>query len=401
MKIALVNSEYPSPSGSDHGGIATYTYTLASLMAQRGHTVHILTRSGIRDHDMTPLVHIHQFGFRRSTNCLTRLIGRFGNNPLAWEQGQSRALSSLLAAVALKDGLDIVEFPEYGGLACCYRPVKRIPCCITFHTPSELVDTFNGIQPAGRHRQQYLMERRAIRRAAAFKSPSTALKNWVCEHYGLPPASVTTIHNPFDASSIRKIRRPADDLHRFDILFSGRFERRKGAELLLHCIKKILSINNVITFTIAGETDIGNSPNYRQSIERILSPEERMRVWFPGPLSFKKLLPLYSNSSLFLFPSLFENSPYALLEAMSAGLPVVATACSGINEIITHNENGLLFSPDDHETLIGHIRALFDNRDLASSLGRNALATIQQLYDPEKIINSHCAFYQSVLTGRR
>ncbi|MBN1308708.1 MAG: glycosyltransferase family 4 protein [Chitinispirillaceae bacterium] len=401
MKIALVNSEYPSLSGSDHGGIATYTHTLAFFLAQRGHTVHLFTRSGFSDNDRTSLVHVHRFGFKKNPHYLTRIISRFSSDPLAWERGQSRALSSSLAEVALKDGIDIVEFPEYGGLACRYQPVKKIPYCVTFHTPAELVDLYNGIQPTRLHRQRYRMEKRAVRRAAAFKSPSSALKNWICEQYGLPPSSVTTIRNPFDAAPIRKIRRTTGDPRRFDILFSGRFERRKGAEILLYCIKKILSINTMITFTIAGETDIGNAPNYRQAIERILSPEERMRVWFPGPLSYNKLLPLYSNSSLFLFPSLFENSPYALLEAMAAELPVVATSCGGINEIITHNENGLLFSPDDHETLVSHIRTLFDDRDRASSLGRNALATVQRLYDKENIANSHCSFFQSVITGDR
>jgi glycogen(starch) synthase len=400
MKIALVNSEYPSASGSDHGGIASYTYTLATFLAQQGQTVHVFTRSGIGSSETIANVHFHQFGFKRSGDIIARFISRFSNNPLLWEQGQSRALSSQLTAVAAADGLDIVEFPEYGGLACNYRSAKKIPYTITFHTPSELVDELNGIQPSRQHHQRYQLETRALRCAAAFKSPSNALKKWAIERYRLPPPSIHTIRNPFNTAPIQKIRRTTGERSQFDILFSGRFERRKGAEILLHSIKKILSIDRTIHFTIAGETEIGNSVNYRQIIERMLLPDERMRVWFPGPLSYKKLLPLYFNSSLFLFPSLFENSPYSLLEAMASGLPVIATSCGGIIEIITHGKNGLLFSPDEPETLIAHVRELFKNRDRASALGENAAATIQQVYNKDSIVAAHCTFYESAVAGK-
>jgi glycosyltransferase involved in cell wall biosynthesis len=401
MKIALINSEYPTPSGSDHGGISTYTNTLANLLAQRGHTIHVLTRSGDHASESIPSVRFHQFGFMKSRNYLSRFISRFSNNPLVWEMGHARGVTRLLTEIAHKDGLDIVEFPEYGGLACCYRLGKKIPSVLTFHTPSELVDTINGIQPSKQTRLHYLLESRAIERATAFKSPSNALKKWVCEHYGLSDSQITTLRNPFDAGPLQKIKWAAGNSKKFEILFSGRLERRKGAELLLHCIKDILSISPAITITIAGETEIGNAQNYRHAIERILSPAERVRVWFPGPLTYTQLLPLYYNSSLFLFPSLFENSPYALLEALAAGLPVVATACSGIVEIITHGENGLLFSPDNRTELVSRISDLFNNHDLALSLGRNAVATIKHVYDPDKIIDLHCAFYQSVITGNR
>lgn len=400
MKIALVNSEYPSVSGSDHGGIASYTNTLAAFLAQRGNTVHVFTRSGFNNPEAIANVQFHQFGFKKSVGIIPRFINRLSNNPLLWERGQSRALSSQLAAVAATDGLDIVEFPEYGGLACNYHSARSIPYTVTFHTPSELVDKLNGIPPSRQHRQRYRLETRALRRAAAFKSPSDALKKWASERYRLPPPSIHTIRNPFNTVPIRKIRRTTGERSQFDILFSGRFERRKGAEILLHSIKKILSIDRSIHFTIAGETEISNSANYRQSVERTLSPDERMRVWFPGPLSYKKLLPLYFNSSLFLLPSLFENYPYSLLEAMASGLPVIATSRGGITEIITHGENGLLFSPDEPETLVAHVRELFNNRDRASALGKNALTTIQQVYNTDSIVTAHCTFYESAVAGK-
>ena len=154
---------------------------------------------------------------------------------------------------------------------------------------------------------------------------------------------------------------------------------------------------NRFTFTIAGETDTGNPQNYRQAIERMLTPEERRRVWFPGPLSRKQLFPLYFTSTLFLFPSLFENSPYALLEAMTAGLPVIAASGGGIPEIVTHDETGLLFQPDNREELVTNIRSLYRDRSRAAVLGRNAREAVQRMFDPDQIITEHCDFYRATL----
>jgi glycosyltransferase involved in cell wall biosynthesis len=107
-------------------------------------------------------------------------------------------------------------------------------------------------------------------------------------------------------------------------------------------------------------------------------------------------LPLYRNSSLFLFPSLFENSPYALVEAMAAGLPVIATAGSGIGEIITHDDNGLLFPAEDRTMLVAHVEALFRDRERASRIGHNAAASIDRMFNPVENIAAHLEHYASV-----
>ena len=105
--------------------------------------------------------------------------------------------------------------------------------------------------------------------------------------------------------------------------------------------------------TFAGETELGDAYSYRQAIERTLRDSERKRVWFLGPLPIKKLSALYCRSSCFLFPSLFENAPYGLFEAISARLPVIASDSGGVREIIRHKDTGLLFSPDSIDELWG------------------------------------------------
>ena len=99
--------------------------------------------------------------------------------------------------------------------------------------------------------------------------------------------------------------------------------------------------------TFAGETVSDSANNYRTAIERALNQEQRNRIWFLGALQSQALSVLYCRSSVFLFPSIFENAPYALFEAIAAKLPVIASASGGIKEIIDHNRTGLLFNYDN------------------------------------------------------
>jgi glycogen(starch) synthase len=395
MKIALVNSEHSSPSGNDHGGIATYTYTLARLLAQRGHEVHLLIRSSVSPDHIPPSVQFHKFGYARSCNPLIRMCNLINRNSTAWEQGHSRSIVRKVQEIARGNGLDIIDIPEYGGLAGSYTIGRKIPCVITFHTPSVLVDTLNNTPPSIPRRALYHLEKQGVGHGTGYKSPSAALKNHVCNTFHLSEESVSVIRNPFDFSSLHHLHHPAPP--RFDILFSGRLERRKGAEIILQSIREIISIGDDVTVTFAGETEIGNALNYRHAIERILSPAERARCWFLGPISSAKVLSLYVNSSMLLFPSLFENCPYSLIEALASGLPVVATEGSGISEIVKHGDNGLLFSADDREQLLKNIRTLYHDRDHAHLLGRNAAQSIRRLFNTEEILDTTIRFYQSII----
>jgi glycosyltransferase involved in cell wall biosynthesis len=399
VKIALINSEYPSPSGADHGGIATYTYTLANLLVQYGHTVHLLTRSGVHSDEIAPSIHVHHISYQHDRRLISRIIRRFYRNAISWEKGLAFCVKETLFQIMQKEGLDIVEYPEYGGLGVYCHQIASLPSIVTLHTPSQLVDELNCINPTPDRQYLYRLERQSIQKATACRSPSDTLKKYACDRLGINASRISVIRNPFNFAKVANIFYSSDkgNTPRFDILFSGRLEYRKGAEIILKSIKEILAINSNIHITIAGETEISGQQNYRTAIEHVLSPEERLRVWFLGPISYRKLLPLYKNSSLFLFPSLFENAPYALLEAMACGMPVVAAASGGIGEIIRHGENGLLFSTTDHQEPAASIASLFNDRKRALTIGQNAAASIAEKYDIDKTVKEYIAFYQSVI----
>jgi glycosyltransferase involved in cell wall biosynthesis len=395
MNIALVNPEYPSPSGLDQGGIATYTYSMAEALARLGHRIHVLVKIGTVPPALPSSVTVHDYAPVPPRDPFRRLLSLI-NGELYWERCFSIGVRKALIAISAAEPLDIVELSEYNGLAFALTPPLPFPIVIHFHTPSELVDFYNAVKVTARRGQWHAFEAKALSNATAFRSPSCALAKEMGARYSIPGRLIEFIPHPFDTAPFDTIEKKRDATV-IDILFVGRLERRKGAEILRAAIQRILALDPRIRFTLAGELSAGDMGNFRGSIERTLSAPERQRVYFLGPVKRERLPVLYCRSHILCFPSLFENSPYTILEAIAAELPVVGARRGGIPEIIRHEETGLLFNPENPPELLECIRRLIENAGLAGALAKRAYAVVSKDFRPEKIATRTIAFYTKTI----
>lgn len=400
MRIAFVNPEYPSPTGYGHGGIATYIYVLAGGLTDLGHEVHILVRKGTVTDTLDPRIKIHVYE-HRPPRGLARWIERFADSPAVWERGYSRGVREVLTELHEQAPLDIVEIPEYGGLAMELRAPRPFPLVLHFHTPSVVVDSYNQVVATKERTDRYRLEEKALRVADHYKCTSEALKREACRRYGLAEDSIAVIRTPMAPAPFDRIQRLPDTQERIDLLFVGRLERRKGAEIMLHAVEKILAIDPRINITFAGETGLQQGPNYRDAIERTLARPHRKRVWFLGSVKRDGLPLLYVRSSIFVIPSLFDNAPNTLLEAMAAGLPIVASDVGGINEVVRHGENGLLFAPEKADQLVDCIRTYVEDPQCARKHADRAYEEVKKRFAPETIARETVRYYESVLENRR
>jgi len=394
MNIVFINPEYPSPTKLDHGGIATFIYTLSNALVRAGHTVHVLVKNGTLTDELDKRIDVRTYG-HRSGGSLSRVFERIFPTAVSWDVGLSRGALARVMDIHASHPVDIVEIPEYNGLACAFKRPLPFKVVIHFHTPLAMVDELNQVIPNGERRRQYRLEESALKNAVQCKCNSEGLKKEVCRRYRLPPDSVTVIRNAIETAPFDCIA-PEQHPDRIDLLFAGRLERRKGAEIMLNAIGNILSLDDRINVTFAGESSIAQGPNYRDAIERSLAEPLRRRVWFLGPVRRGSLPLLYRRSSIFLLPSLFENAPYSLMEAMAANLPVIAANVNGINELIRHRENGLLFDPADTEAFIACVRTYVNDREKAEKHAAAAYREIQTRYAPDIIANETAVFYKSV-----
>lgn len=116
-------------------------------------------------------------------------------------------------------------------------------------------------------------------------------------------------------------------------------------------------------------------------------------------LGYTRQLSLYFNAAdIFLFPSLQEGLPIALIEAMSWGLPVAATNIRGTNDLIADGDGGYLLKTDDYIGFADRIRCLFRSDELRKSFGERNRAEAQK-YEVAPVIEELDLLYKALMQG--
>jgi glycosyltransferase involved in cell wall biosynthesis len=98
-----------------------------------------------------------------------------------------------------------------------------------------------------------------------------------------------------------------------------------------------------------------------------------------------------------IIASQYEIMPYSVLEPMSLGSPLIATAVGGIPELIQDQRNGLLVPSQDTKAMVAACRMLLDDRGLAARLGRQGWCDCRNFYDPENIAKQTIATYENAI----
>ena len=172
------------------------------------------------------------------------------------------------------------------------------------------------------------------------------------------------------------------------ILFLGSVGQRKGVMDILQAAPLIFIEHPDAYFLLAGEEE---SRGEKMAMEKI-SKEKKVaeKIQFLGSVTGLAKLVLFQSAMIYILPSYGENLPFALLEAMAVGLPVVTTPVGAIPEIVKDGENGFLIQPGDYQALAGRINQLLDDRDLRVAMSKANTSRIQADFMPEtsmKLIN--------------
>lgn len=157
----------------------------------------------------------------------------------------------------------------------------------------------------------------------------------------------------------------------------GRLCPFKGFDDLIWSFSKISNQYPELNLIIYGE---GSD---RKRLERQIFDLNLIgRVFLPGAI--QDISEKMVEADLFIFPSQYEGFPNALAEAMAAGLPVIASACSGNVDLVQDGINGRLFPVKDRLRLSELLLELIEDRGQAKRLSRNA-RKIVELYGPERV----------------
>jgi glycosyltransferase involved in cell wall biosynthesis len=176
------------------------------------------------------------------------------------------------------------------------------------------------------------------------------------------------------------------------VLAIGRLSREKAHLDLVSAFAQLRHSNPEINARLL---IVGDGPE-RGTIEtaaRNLGVGER--VYMAGRIS--DVSPYYAIADVFVLPSHSEGSPYVLLEAMTAGVPIVATAVGGVPEMVTHGETALLVGPRDPQAMAAAIVRLLSDAQLAHRLTSNAFALAATRYSLECYVHSLFEIYRDLI----
>ena len=400
MKIALMSFEYPPETG--YGGIGTYTWYHARALVKLGHEVHVLaganeiTRLRKEEHDGVKVFRFRGDG--RAMRVLEQL------NKLRWWWTKNRLQNALSMYVGLRTlkrehNYDIIEMPECGAEGLLINRLIEGTTIVKCHSPARLIMPYYDVQRADIILCS-LFEQLGMRKASAFSACSRFLAQKMRDQLGIH-CPIRVIPNGIDlelfdhAEQVNVREKFALPRERPIIFFAGRMERRKGIHLCKEIAGSILKRYEV-AFVFAGQDLF----NYMTGDLLPYFKNENLRgsMHYLGKLDSNDVRSCLSQSDIFLLPSLWENCPYACLEAMAAGRAIVSTDQGGMPELIRDGENGLLANTENPEAFISGLERLIEDGQLRERLGSAARRTIEESYTDIRIARLASAHYRECVT---
>ena len=215
-------------------------------------------------------------------------------------------------------------------------------------------------------------------RASRIVCPSELLESRVKQ--ANPDARTTVIPNGLDPErfdpAVPKTRR---------VLVVARLVESKGVQYLLHAFQGFRPDYEIV---LVGDGPFGDDL-------RKLAKELSVRVSFTGWLNndSAELKCLFETSRIFAFPSLAENCPITLLEAMAAGCAIITTHSTGCAEVV--GDAALLVPPHDPSAIRAALDGLANSQELMDTLGAAARARVEQSFSWKHLVDRYREIYRS------
>ncbi|MBN1455823.1 MAG: glycosyltransferase family 4 protein [Methanomicrobia archaeon] len=193
------------------------------------------------------------------------------------------------------------------------------------------------------------------------------------EAVGIPGSIITVSHPgydlPFSNTTWASAPRPARDRIALKLLTVANITPLKGLDMLIEALARLS--DPALTLDIVGDEhrDLRYSQRLKASVARY-GLETRVR--FHGQQPPDKLARFYADADILVLPSHCEAFGIVVAEAMAFGLPIVATRCGGIPELVTDGENGFLVPPNDVSSLAEAIQKLAADPARRARCGRSS-----------------------------
>jgi glycosyltransferase involved in cell wall biosynthesis len=237
---------------------------------------------------------------------------------------------------------------------------------------------------------QIRLQRQAYRCATTVVANCAAARGILLAE-GLAPASIAVIPNGVDRPRHESAGVAAEQRTR--VITVANLRPEKNHETLIAAADLLSADFPDVEFQI-----VGDGPRRSELEALVRSRRLDDRVSFLGHR--EDVGRLLSEASIFALPSRSEAFPNGAIEAMAAGLPVVASAVGGLLDLIEHGRTGLLIEPGNPTALADALRQLLTNQTAAARIGEHARAHVQQRYSFERMVKAFEDLYLAGLPAR-
>lgn len=229
------------------------------------------------------------------------------------------------------------------------------------------------------------LSRASLKRATIVTSVSRFTADLVRDDLGFS-GDIRVINNGVDTSLFVPGDKPAAGNRPLRILFAGNLTQRKGADLLPD-----------IARSIGDGIHILYTSGLRTS-KKLAELPELQRL---GPVSYKDMPALYRSVDLLLLPTVREGFPLVVAEAMACGLPIIATDCSSLPELVDEGKGGYLCRQGDIEAFAQRINILAESVQLRREMGEYNRAKVEKHLRLETMVEQYRNLFDEVLDGMK
>jgi glycosyltransferase involved in cell wall biosynthesis len=340
------------------GGIETYTREVGRRLAARGHAVTVYSTRG---DDVCP----------KEWEGV-RIIWLPRVKPYWAEKSSAALVAACMELVANPPDVIHLHSVAAGATAAILR-LKRVPCILQMHG-IEWMRTRWGVVARSVLK---LMEHVSVASTDAITAVSNSQCEYFKEQYGRYCEYIPTAADIKDVVGPSLISELGVRAHEY-ILFAARMVPEKGAHYLLRAFRHL---SPGFSLVMAGEPPAAG--HYQHELLDLADGDPK--ITFAGHVRGRLLQELFSNAALFVQPSELEGCSIGLLEAMSYGLPCLASDIPENKEVI--GDAGLLFRNKDVDDLEQGLRWSVDHEAAGLELGAKARRRVQDLFSWDHVVN--------------
>lgn len=373
MKIAMF-SRMPADPDRPRGGVESATVGLVrGLSARDGVDLHVITLEKNRDTDVvekTPIATVHRLAAGR----MPMMFDVFGG------PGRKR-IDRCVREIAP----DVVHFQETYGFG---GPYPDIPTVFTVHG----FDSLNLVtEKKWLWRLRSPLWKFAEKKGIGSHRYIVSIAPYVTEELEtIGDAAITPIPNAISPQFFDIEPQPVEGR----VLFAGWINRRKNIGAAIRAVSKLASEGVNVSLHAAGEF---SDDEYLQEVEGLIDElGAQSCVSLLGRVAQDVLRSELAQAQVLILPSLQENAPMVIAEAMAAGVPVIASNVCGMPTMIDDGRTGFLIEPNDIDGIAEKLGRVLQDRDLHAQLSAAAREKALSTYHPDAVVSATLDLYERV-----